>query len=90
MNIAYLNSNDFSFFSDSQQQLEQLIKHLQSEEKSTDEHGHIEKFINQKGQEILRQLLQGWLDLKAANEGCHDIEIFGKARLEWLKKYGGF
>lgn len=68
MNIAYLNSNDFSFFSDAQEQLDQLIKQLQSEEQSNSEHGDIESFINKEGQEILRRLLQGWLNLKAANE----------------------
>ncbi len=68
MNIAYLNTNDFSFFSDAQEQLDQLIKQLQSEDHAESEHGDIEKFINQEGQEILRRLLQGWLDLKAANE----------------------
>lgn len=68
MNIAYLNSNDFSFFSGAQEQLDQLIKQLQSEHYTESEHGDIEKFINKEGQEILRRLLQGWLDLKAANE----------------------
>ncbi len=34
MNIAYLNSNDFSLFSDAQEQFDQLIKQLQSEEQS--------------------------------------------------------
>jgi len=68
MNIAYLNSNDFSFFSRAQEQLEQLIQQLQSEHYAKSEHGDIEHFINKDGQEILRRLLQGWLDLKAANE----------------------
>lgn len=68
MNIAYLNSNDFSFFSGAQEQLDHLIRQLQSEEQANCEHGDIESFINKKGQEILRRLLQGWLDLKAANE----------------------
>ncbi|MEN8250584.1 MAG: hypothetical protein ABFS32_16750 [Bacteroidota bacterium] len=56
MNIAYLNSNDFSFFSGAQEQLDQLIKQLQSEEHAKSEHGDIEKFINNEGQEILRRL----------------------------------
>lgn len=68
MNVAYLNSSDFSFFSGAQEQLDQLIKHLQSEERAECEHGDIEQHINKEGQEILRQLLQGWLDLRAASE----------------------
>ncbi|WP_198264594.1 hypothetical protein [sulfur-oxidizing endosymbiont of Gigantopelta aegis] len=68
MNIAYLNSNDYSFFFGAQDQLEQLIKQLQTDKHKNCEHGDIEDFINKEGQEILRRLLQGWLDLKAANE----------------------
>ncbi len=68
MNIAYPNTNDFSFFSGAQEHLEQLIQPLQSEHYEESEHGEIEKFINQDGQEILRRLLQGWLDLNASKE----------------------
>ena len=56
MNIAYLNTSDFSFFSGAQEQLDQLIKHLQSEDHAESEHGDIEKFINKEGQEILTHL----------------------------------
>ncbi len=72
MNLAYLNTHEntheFSFFSAAQNQLEQLISQLQSEYYAESEHGDIEKYINKDGQELLRRLLQGWLDLKAANE----------------------
>jgi hypothetical protein len=68
MNIAYLNSNDFSFFSGAQEQLDLLIEQLKSEDRAESEHGDIENFINKKGYEIMRQLLQGWLDLKADKE----------------------
>lgn len=46
MNIAYLNLNDFSFFSGAQKQPDQLIKQLQSEHHAETEHGDIEKYIN--------------------------------------------
>jgi len=72
MNIAYLNSNDFSFFSGAQEQLEQLIHQLQSEHYAKREHGDIEKIINKDSQEILRWLLQGWLDLMVSNEESKD------------------
>ncbi len=68
MNIAYLNTTDFSFFSDAQEQLERLIEQLKSEHRSESEHGEIESFINKEGHEIMRRLLQGWLDLKAEKE----------------------
>ena len=68
MNVAYLNSSEFSFFSCAQDQLDQIIDQLQSDDSMDNEHGDIEKYINQEGQELLRCLLQGWLNLKAANE----------------------
>ena len=68
MNVAYLNSSEFSFFSCAQDQLDQIIDQLQSDDSMDNEHGDIEKYINQEGQELLRCLLQGWLNLKAAHE----------------------
>lgn len=68
MNIAYLNTTELSFFSSAQEQLDQLIEHLQSEDCARSEHGDIETYINQEGQELLRRLLQGWLNQKTANE----------------------
>ncbi len=68
MDVAYSNSNDFSFFSDAQNQLDQLIIQLQSKDYASSEQGDIEKCINKSGREILRYLLQGWLALKAENE----------------------
>ena len=72
MNLAYLNSNDFSFFSDAQEQLDMLIEQLKSEHRAESEHGDIENFINKEGHEIMRRLLQGWLDLKADKEEKKD------------------
>ena len=72
MNIAYLNSTELSFFFSAQEQLEQLIQQLQSEHYITSEHGDVEEYIRNDGQELLRRLLQGWLDLKAANEKHKD------------------
>ena len=68
MNVAYLNSSEFSFFSDAQAQFDQLVNQLSSEDDKNNEHGDIEKHINKEGQELLRRLLQGWLNLKSANE----------------------
>ena len=68
MNLAYINSPDFSFFSDAQDQLDQIISQLQSDHYAHSEHGDIEQHIKIEGDELLRRLLQGWLDMKAANE----------------------
>ncbi len=72
MNIAYLDSTDFSFFSGAQEEFNLLIQQLKSDHKAESEHGDIENFINKKGHEVMRQLLQGWLDLKADNEEKKD------------------
>jgi hypothetical protein len=68
MNTAYPKLNEFSFFSGAHEQLKQLIGQLESDKQALCEHGDIENMINKEGQEILRRLFQGWLDLKASNE----------------------
>jgi len=68
MNTAYLNPSELSFFSDAQEQFDKLINQLSSETYASSEHGDVEKHINQAGQELLRRLLQGWLNLKATHE----------------------
>ena len=68
MSLAYLNSKDNSFFFNAQTQFDSIITHLTSEQSSHNEHGHIEQFINKEGCEILRHLLQGYLDLRASKE----------------------
>ncbi len=72
MNIAYTNSQDFSFFSDAEVKLKQVINKLQSKKYHDKEHGDIEKYIDKEGQEIFRCLLQGWLDIKNTNEVQYD------------------
>ena len=68
MNLAYLNTPDFSFFSDATKQIDYMIEHLKSDHCNDKEHGDIENYIQNEGFEVLRCLFQGYLDLKAANE----------------------
>lgn len=75
MQAAYVNSPDFSFFSDAQVQLELIISQLQSEHCASQEHGEIEQYINKQGHELLRSLLQGYLDMKAVNEPKKSVVI---------------
>jgi hypothetical protein len=49
-------------------QYEKLLHHLCSQESQTLEHGQVESWLHQEGTELLRRLLQGHLDLRAANE----------------------
>jgi hypothetical protein len=46
MNLAYLNTPDFSFFSDATKQIDHMIKHLQSDKCHEKEHGDIELYAN--------------------------------------------
>ncbi len=68
LNTAYSKSPDLSFFFDATKQLDLIITQLLSEHFSNKEHGEIEQHIDEQGQELLRLLLQGYLDLKAVNE----------------------
>jgi len=68
LNTTEINTTEISFFSDAQTQLAFLINQLGSEEYSQSEHGDIEKHICDEGNEILRCLLQGWLDKKSSGE----------------------
>jgi hypothetical protein len=68
MNVAYINSPDFSFFSDAKLQLDKIITQLQSAGYANFEHGEIEQYIKNEGNEVLRLLFQGYLDQKADDE----------------------
>ena len=68
MNLAYLTSSETSFFSEAQTQLDCVTSQLSSQHNKTKEHGEIEQLINTEGNEILRRLLQGYLDLRANDE----------------------
>jgi hypothetical protein len=68
MSVAYINSSDFSFFSDAKEQLGQMITQLESARYANCEHGEIEQYIRKEGDEVLRRLFQGYLDQKTSNE----------------------
>lgn len=68
MNVAYLKQIETSFFSDAKEQLDTIINQLESNDYKDVDHGCVETYINEQGNELLRCLFQGWLDKKAANE----------------------
>ena len=72
MTPAYVNSLDFSFFSEASQHLELMITHLSSDLPLTQEHGVIEQYIHHEGHELLRRLLQAHLKLRASQENRQD------------------
>jgi hypothetical protein len=70
---AYVNSLDFSFFSDTNQQLNNMIAHLSSGSQLAQEHGAIEQYIRDEG-------LQAHLEVRASQENKQDtiINLEGK------------
>ena len=75
MQTAYLDSPDVSFFSDANIQLDFILHPLCSAERDESDHGEIEQFINHQGVALLRRLLQGFLDQKAAHETTQNLVI---------------
>jgi hypothetical protein len=68
MSQAYTTINEWEAFSYAFEQFYSLIEHLCAEEPQQLDHGEVERFIETEGRELLRRLLQGYLDCRAANE----------------------
>lgn len=65
---AYDISEGLDEFSVARAHFDQLVHCLYSDKMATAEHGAVEQLIKTEGFEILRQLLQGYLDLRASRE----------------------
>lgn len=65
MSKAYTGVEEFAAASE---QLNEIIEALQSKRMFTLEHGDVEAFIGLEGNELLRRLFQGYLDLRANQE----------------------
>ena len=65
---AYNINDGLDEFSAARDHFKFLIDSLSSEEMASAEHGDVERVIKNEGFEILRKLLQGHLDLRAAGE----------------------
>jgi hypothetical protein len=72
MKIPELSAIEQTAFTLANEQYEILLNTLRSPEYQTLEHGEVEQFVHQAGTELLRRLLQGHLDLRAANEVQHE------------------
>jgi hypothetical protein len=68
MRQVYLIHKSLDEFSAPREQFAQLVEALGSEQNLELEHGDIEALIWQDSQELLRRMLQGYLDLRAARE----------------------
>ncbi|NBO39812.1 ISKra4 family transposase [bacterium] len=68
MLAAYTNQEEFSAFSASREHLDGIIHSLLSPKLAAQEHSDVEHFIQKEGTELLRKLLQGYLDVRASTE----------------------
>lgn len=66
--LAYTKEACFDEFSAAREQFEKLIGELSSESTRTLEHGDVESLIAREGNEVLRRLMQGYLDQRAEAE----------------------
>ena len=65
---AYTKQDGFDEFAAAREQFEGLVGALRSGCKEALEHGQAERLIEEEGQEVLRRLMQGFLDLRTENE----------------------
>jgi hypothetical protein len=68
MSQAYTTIDEWEMFSPAFEQFSDVVTQLRSEESRQLGHGQVEQFLEQEGRELLRRLLQGHLDYRAANE----------------------
>jgi hypothetical protein len=68
MSQAYTTRDEWEEFSCAFEQLTHVVTHLRAEQSQQLDHGHIEQFLEKAGRELLRRLLQGHLDYRAAHE----------------------
>lgn len=72
---------DASVFEMAYEQYTKLVSTLSTQESQGLEHGDIERMIQQEGSELLRLLIQGHLDLRAAEE-THQTNVVGSDEVE--------
>jgi hypothetical protein len=75
-------------FAKGYEQLDELVAHLESEDARKMTHSEIERELARRGREILRLMLQGYLESRARDEACapvrdaQDVEHTGKRQHE--------
>jgi hypothetical protein len=70
------SSLEQDFFQQAYEQYDEIVNILSAEESQSWEHGEIERYINERGTELLRRLFQGHLDLRYSQEK-YESEVYG-------------
>jgi hypothetical protein len=68
MSQTYTTSGEWETFSCAFEQFCDMVEHVRSEASRQLAHRHVEQFLEAEGRELLRRLLQGHRDDRAANE----------------------
>ena len=68
MSTAYTTIDEWEEFSGAFAQFSDMVTHLRSELSQHLDHGQVEQFLEMESRELLRRLLQGHLDYRAATE----------------------
>lgn len=76
MSVSYIKAietENFNLqeFASAREQFGFILNELVSEEKSHSEHGDVEKFLDQEGNELIRRMFQGYFDMRANKEIKH-------------------
>lgn len=81
----YNKNLESEIFNLANERYEEIISTLASEKMTTKEHGAVESFLDVQGSELMRCLLQGYLDIRSRDEIKHD-SIVGKDGIERTHK----
>ncbi len=68
MNVTYTNQEEFKEFQSAREHFGHIVGELTSEHMLGSEHGEVEAMLDREGKELLRRLLQGFMDVKANKE----------------------
>jgi len=68
MSQAYTTVEDWKMFSDAFEKFSEMVTSLRSSQSQQSDHGQIEQFLDIEGRELLRRLLQGYLDHRTETE----------------------
>ena len=75
MSVSYIKAietENFEEFESAREQFGFILNELVSANKAHSEHGDIEYFLDEEGHELIRRMLQGYLDMRSNKEIKHN------------------
>lgn len=68
---GYTKNIETEVFTQAKEQYEEIITRLISDDMRAQEHGVVERYLKKQGDELLRRMLQGYLDIRSRDEMKH-------------------